>query len=124
MQQTLLPSLSRVGDPYYHPRRKSVPDARDCLVPASANCLRPEPAIRIPSLARQIALAAVAASTVLVTADRMRPVYLGRAPVAGRVLAAAYVDSSTMRAPWLSLPEPLALRHPQFFKDVRAFAAD
>ena len=54
----------------------------------------------------------------------MRPVYLGRAPVAGRVLAAAYIDSSTMRAPWLSLPEPMALRHPQFFKDVRAFAAD
>jgi soluble lytic murein transglycosylase-like protein len=85
---------------------------------------RPEAAIRIPSLARQIALAAAAASTVLVTAERMRPVYLGRAPVAGRVLAAAYVDSSTMRAPWLTLPEPLALRHPQFFRDVSAFAAD
>jgi len=85
---------------------------------------RPEAAIRIPSLARQIAIAAAAASTVLVTAERMRPVYLGRAPVAGRVLAASYIDSSTMRAPWLSLPEPMALRHPQFFKDVRAFAAD
>ena len=85
---------------------------------------RPEAGIRIPSLARQIAIAAAAASTVLVTAERMRPVYLGRAPVAGRVLAASYIDSSTMRAPWLSLPEPMALRHPQFFKDVRAFAAD
>jgi hypothetical protein len=39
------------------------------------------------------------------------------------VLAAAYLDSAT-RAPWLSLPEPLALRHPQFQRDVDAFAAD
>ncbi len=29
-----------------------------------------------------------------------------------------------MRAPWLSLPEPLALRHPQFQRDVDAFATD
>ncbi|MEO8560578.1 MAG: lytic transglycosylase domain-containing protein [bacterium] len=54
----------------------------------------------------------------------MRPVFLGQAPVAGRVLAAAYLDSSTVRAPWLSLPEPLAMRHPQFLRDVEAFAAD
>ena len=29
-----------------------------------------------------------------------------------------------MRAPWLSLPGPAALRHPQFQRDVKAFAAD
>jgi len=51
-------------------------------------------------------------------------VFLGQAPVAGRVLAAAYLDSATIRAPWLSLPEPLAMRHPQFLRDVEAFAAD
>jgi hypothetical protein len=54
----------------------------------------------------------------------MRPVFLGSAPVAGRVLAAAYLDSSSIRAPWLNLPEPLALRHPQFQRDVNAFADD
>jgi hypothetical protein len=54
----------------------------------------------------------------------VRPVFLGQAPVAGRVLAAAYLDSSDTRAPWLSLPEPLALRHPQFQRDVAAFATD
>ena len=55
----------------------------------------------------------------------MRPVFLGRAPIADRVLAGAYLDSSaTMRAPWLSLPEPLAMRHPQFRRDIAAFAAD
>jgi soluble lytic murein transglycosylase-like protein len=51
-------------------------------------------------------------------------VFLGQAPVAGRVLAAAYLDSASIRAPWLSLPEPLAMRHPQFQRDVDAFAAD
>ena len=58
------------------------------------------------------------------TAVRTRPVFLGQAPIAERVLAAAYLDSSTVRAPWLSLPEPLALRHPQFLRDVSAFATD
>jgi len=80
--------------------------------------------IRNSSLVRQLAFAATAAATVWFTASRTRPVFLGQAPVAGRVLAAAYLDSSTVRAPWLSLPEPLAMRHPQFLRDVSAFAAD
>ncbi len=59
------------------------------------------------------------------TASQVRPVFLGRAPVADRVLAGAYLDSSaTSRAPWLSLPEPLAMQHPQFRRDIAAFAAD
>ncbi len=45
-------------------------------------------------------------------------------PVAGRVLAAAYLDSAEIHAPWLSLPEPLAMQHPQFQRDVQAFATD
>jgi soluble lytic murein transglycosylase-like protein len=80
--------------------------------------------IRIPSLVRQLAFAAAAAGTVWFTATRTQPVFLGQAPVAGRVLAAAYLDSSTVRAPWLSLPEPMAMRHPQFLRDVSAFSAD
>jgi hypothetical protein len=59
------------------------------------------------------------------TASQVRPVFLGRAPVADRMLAGAYLDSSaTTRAPWLSLPEPLAMQHPQFRRDIAAFAAD
>ena len=58
------------------------------------------------------------------TASRTKPVFLGQAPVASRVLAAAYLDSATVRAPWLSLPEPMALRHPQFLRDVDAFSTD
>ena len=69
-------------------------------------------------------MAALAACTVLVTASQVHPVFLGQAPVAGRVLAAAYLESATIRAPWLSLPEPLAMRHPQFQRDIEAFAAD
>jgi hypothetical protein len=69
-------------------------------------------------------LAAVSACTVVYTASRVHPVFLGQTPVADRVLAAGYLDSSATRAPWLSLPEPLALRHPQFQRDVDAFATD
>lgn len=69
-------------------------------------------------------MATAAACTVVFTASQVRPVFLGQAPVAGRVLAAAYLDSSTIHAPWLSLPEPLAMRHPQFQRDVDAFATD
>lgn len=55
---------------------------------------------------------------------QVRPVFLGQTPVAERVLAAAYLDSVPARAPWLSLPEPLAMRHPQFQRDVDAFTTD
>ena len=74
-------------------------------------------------LVRQLALAVVAACTVVFTASQVHPVFLGQGPVAGRVLAGAYLDS-TQRAPWLNLPEALAMRHPQFQRDVDAFAAD
>ena len=69
-------------------------------------------------------MAVAAAGTVIFTASQVHPVFLGQAPLAGRVLAAAYLDSASVRAPWLSLPEPLAMQHPQFQRDVDAFAAD
>ena len=84
----------------------------------------PEARIPVARLARQLLLAVTTACTVVYTASRVHPVFLGQAPVAERVLAAAYLDSSTARAPWLSLPEPLAMRHPQFQRDVDAFATD
>lgn len=58
------------------------------------------------------------------TASQVQPVFLGQSALAGRVLAAAYLDTAAMRAPWLSLPGPLAMRHPQFKRDVEAFAID
>lgn len=92
---------------------------------ASARCsARPEARIRFAPIVRQLAVGIAAACTVVFTASQVHPVFLGQAPVAGRVLAAAYLDSASMRAPWLSLPEALAMRHPQFQRDVDAFAAD
>lgn len=55
---------------------------------------------------------------------QVRPVFLGQTPMVERVLAAAYLDSAPARSPWLSLPEPLAMRHPQFQRDVDAFSVD
>jgi hypothetical protein len=95
------------------------------VAPASARrSARPEAVIRIPVVVRQLLFAAGAACTVAFTASRVQPVFLGKDPVASRVLAAAYLDSATLRAPWLSLPEPLAMQHPQFNRDVEAFATD
>src|SRR3954468_10863372 len=85
---------------------------------------RPEVRIKLAALARQLVVACIAAGTVVFTAMQVHPVFLGQAPVAGRVLAGAYLDSATLRAPWLSLPEPVAMRHPQFQRDVEAFATD
>jgi soluble lytic murein transglycosylase-like protein len=85
---------------------------------------RPEARIKLAALARQLVVATIAAATVVFTATQVRPVFLGQAPVADRVLAGAYLDSATIRAPWLSLPEAVAMRHPQFQRDVQAFASD
>jgi soluble lytic murein transglycosylase-like protein len=85
---------------------------------------RPEARIKLAAFARQVVVAFVAAGTVIFTANQVRPVFLGQAPVAGRMLAGAYLDSATLRAPWLSLPEAMAMRHPQFQRDVEAFASD
>jgi hypothetical protein len=85
---------------------------------------RPEAVIRLVPLLRQIAIATIAACTIVFTATQVRPVFLGQAPVADRVLAGVYLDSTPGRSPWLSLPEPLAMRHPQFNRDVAAFASD
>jgi soluble lytic murein transglycosylase-like protein len=94
-------------------------------LPASArSSARPEARIRFSPIVRQLAVGIAAACTVVFTASQVHPVFLGQAPVAGRVLAAAYLDSASIRAPWLSLPEALAMRHPQFQRDVDAFASD
>ncbi len=93
-------------------------------LPSAVRPRRPEARIKSFSIVRQLAVAVAAAATVVFTASQVQPVFLGQAPVAGRVLAAAYLDSASTRVPWLSLPEPLAMRHPQFQRDVNAFASD
>ena len=53
-----------------------------------------------------------------------RPVYVGKQPVADRLLGTGYVDSTTLRAPWLRLHASRAVLTPQFEQDRNAFAAD
>src|SRR3954468_10703984 len=97
-------SLYPVGDPCYRSWSSLAP-ILPVRPPRPCCSARPEAVIRISALARQLLFAAAAACTVVFTATQVHPVFLGRAPVAGRVLAAAYLDSATVRAPWLSLPE-------------------
>ena len=53
------------------------------------------------------------------------PLRAAEPPAAASAVAPAAPQlHAAMRAPWLSLPEPMAMRHPQFFRDVNAFAAD
>lgn len=110
--QPLLPSTSQFTAPCSPARRP-----RPVVRPTGGT-------IRITRLVRQLSVAIAAVSAIIVTSSQLRPVFLGQTPVADRVLAAAYLDSSVARAPWLTLPEALALRHPQFRRDVAAFAAD
>lgn len=79
--------------------------------------------MRVVPIARQLAVAAVAACTVVFTASVVHPVFLGQTNIAERMLAGNYIDSAS-RAPWLNLPEQLAMKHPQFQRDVDAFASD
>lgn len=94
-------------------------------MPASARCsASPEARIRLAPIARQLGIALVAAGTIVFTASQVKPVFLGQHRVAHRMLSGSYGESTTLQAPWLSLPEPLAMQHPQFQRDVDAFAAD
>lgn len=85
---------------------------------------RLEVVIRRFPILRQLALAAVAAATVVVAADRTKPVFVGRTAVAERILHPTYVDSTTLRAPWLRLHHTRSVLTPQFLQDREAFAAD
>jgi soluble lytic murein transglycosylase-like protein len=85
---------------------------------------RLEALIRFVPIVRQLGVAVLAAGTIVFTASQVKPVFLGKTDVASRVLAAAYLDTAAMRAPWLELPEALAMQHPRFQRDVNAFAAD
>jgi hypothetical protein len=72
----------------------------------------------------QLGLAGTALAAVVVTSQAMRPVYVGRAPLAKRLAAAEWRDSTAERAPWAVASADSALRTPQFEEDRRNFAAD
>jgi soluble lytic murein transglycosylase-like protein len=52
------------------------------------------------------------------------PIYMARTAIVRRLFAHNYVDSTTLRAPWLLTSSAIALRTPQFLADRQAFADD
>lgn len=81
-------------------------------------------------LAQQILTGIVLAAVVYVTASLVRPVFVGRTPIAQRVLATPAEDSASMidavvrRSPWLHVPFEQAIGSPQFLADREAFMND
>ena len=74
---------------------------------------------------KQIAVAAGAVGTIIVTTQHIRPVYAGRAPIVRDLLdARGWSDSSLARAPWATGSGDVALMSPQFEIDRRAFMED
>ena len=58
------------------------------------------------------------------TLSRVQPVFVQGEPVVAEILRHDYVDSATVRAPWLTSPIEDALRTPQFLADRERFMRD
>ena len=81
--------------------------------------------VRPASWLKQIALGAGALATMVFTAQHIRPVYAGRAPVVRELLEPRmWGDSALLRAPWAKVSGDVALLSPQFEIDRRAFMED
>lgn len=76
------------------------------------------------SLLGQLALGASALAAIVLSAKEMKPVYVGRAPVVQRLVAATWRDSTAERAPWAVRSGDSAIASARFEADRRAFAAD
>lgn len=70
----------------------------------------------IVGLASAIVLAGALAST--------HPIFMARTSLVRHLFSHSYVDSATLRAPWLTTSSAVALRSPQFLADRQAFADD
>lgn len=81
--------------------------------------------VRPMSWVKQLTLGLGALATVGFTAQHVRPIYAGRAPVVRELLEAReWGDSALARAPWASGSGDVALLSPQFEIDRRAFMED
>ena len=81
--------------------------------------------VRPASWLKQLALGLGALGTLIFTAQHIRPVYAGRAPVVKELLEATeWGDSALVRAPWAKASGDVALLSPQFEVDRRAFMED
>jgi len=81
--------------------------------------------VRPVSWVKQIALGVGALATLVFTAQHVRPVYAGRAPVVAELLEPMeWADSALTRAPWAKAEADVAMMSPQFEIDRRAFMED
>jgi soluble lytic murein transglycosylase-like protein len=81
--------------------------------------------VRVASWVKQVLLGLGSLGTVIFTAQHVRPVYAGRAPVVKELLTVReWGDSALARAPWASGSSAVALLSPQFEIDRRAFKED
>ena len=81
--------------------------------------------VRPASWLKQITLGFGALGTLIFTAQHIRPVYAGRAPVVRDLLEATpWSDSAVARAPWAKASGEIALMSPQYEIDRRAFMED
>ena len=81
--------------------------------------------VRPASWLKQLALGAGALGTMIFTAQHIRPVYAGRAPVVRELFEPRiWGDSALSRAPWVTDSADVALTSPQFEIDRRAFMED
>ena len=81
--------------------------------------------VRPPSWLKQLALGVGALATLVFTAQHVRPVYAGRAPVVAELLGTReWGDSALARAPWVHAAGDVALMSPQYEIDRRAFMDD
>lgn len=69
-------------------------------------------------------LAAGSLATVTFTVSRVHPAFVQREPVVAEILKHEYVDSTRIRAPWLTASAEQALRTPQFLADRERFMRD
>ena len=80
--------------------------------------------IRKQPVSQLLLLAAGALATVIFTVSRVHPVFVQRQTVVAEIMRHDYVDSTTLRAPWLNGSTEEALRTPEFLADRERFMRD
>jgi soluble lytic murein transglycosylase-like protein len=76
------------------------------------------------SLRDQLVVGLASAAVLAGALASSHPIYMARASIVRHLFAHEYVDSATLRAPWLTTSSAAALKSPQFLADRQAFADD
>jgi hypothetical protein len=76
------------------------------------------------SLRDQLITGFVSAIVLVGALASTHPIYMARTAVVQALFTRDYIDSTTIRAPWLLSSSSVALRTPQFLADRQAFVDD